>query len=65
MGFVKTEQKGHVAILTIDRPEALNALTADVLRDLGEAMDAVEANDEAYVVILTGAGRSFLALGSS
>ena len=35
MGFVKTEQKGHVAILTIDRPEALNALTADVLRDLG------------------------------
>ena len=61
MGFVKTEQKGHVAILTIDRPEALNALTADVLRDLGEAMDAVEANDEAYVVILTGAGRSFVA----
>ena len=49
MGFVKTEQKGHVAILTIDRPEALNALTADVLRDLGEAMD------------LTGAGRSFVA----
>ena len=61
MGFVKTEQKGHVAILTIDRPEALNALTADVLRDLGEAIDAVEANDEAYVVILTGAGRSFVA----
>ena len=61
MGFVMTEQKGHVAILTIDRPEALNALTADVLRDLGEAFDAVEANDEAYVVILTGAGRSFVA----
>ena len=55
------EKKDHIGILTIDRPEALNALTADVLRDLGEAMDAVEANDEAYVVILTGAGRSFVA----
>lgn len=61
MGFVKTEQKGHVAILTIDRQEALNALSADVLKDLSAALDDVAANDEAYVVVITGAGRSFVA----
>ena len=61
MGFVKLEQQGHVGILTIDRPEALNALNSQVLTDLDAAIDEVAANDEIYVVILTGAGRSFVA----
>ena len=45
----------------MNRPEALNALNEQVLRDLDAALDAVEANDEVLVVILTGAGRSFVA----
>ena len=45
----------------MNRPEALNALNEQVLRDLNAALDAVEANDEVLVVILTGAGRSFVA----
>ena len=61
MGFVKVEQQGHVGILTIDRQEALNALNSQVLSDLDAAIDEVAANDEIYVVILTGAGRSFVA----
>ena len=61
MGFVKLEQQGHIGILTIDRQEALNALNSQVLSDLDAAIDAVAANDEIYVVILTGAGRSFVA----
>ena len=61
MGFVKIEQQGHVGILTIDRQEALNALNSQVLNDLDAAIDEVAANDEIYVVILTGAGRSFVA----
>lgn len=61
MGFVKLEQQGHVGILTIDRQEALNALNSQVLSDLDAALDQVEANEEIYVVILTGAGRSFVA----
>lgn len=61
MGFVKLEQQGHVGILTIDRQEALNALNSQVLTDLDAAIDEIAANDEIYVVILTGAGRSFVA----
>ena len=61
MGFVKVEQQGHVGIMTIDRQEALNALNSQVLSDLDAAIDEVAANDDIYVVILTGAGRSFVA----
>lgn len=61
MAFVELEKQGHVGILTVNRPEALNALNSQVLADLGAAVDAVEADQEIYVVILTGAGRSFVA----
>ncbi len=61
MGFVKLEQQGHIGILTIDRQEALNALNSKVLTELSAAIDEIEANAEIYVVILTGAGRSFVA----
>ena len=42
MSFVKYEQKDQVAVLTIDRPEALNALNTQVLCDLDEAIAKVE-----------------------
>ena len=61
MSFVKFEQQGPEAILTIDRPEALNALNSQVLSDLDEAITKVEAADDVFAVILTGAGRSFVA----
>lgn len=61
MGFIKVEQQGHVGVMTINRPEALNALNTEVLADLKTALDEVEANEDIYVVILTGEGRSFVA----
>ncbi len=61
MAYVKLEQQGHVGILSIDRPEALNALNSEVLSDLSKALDDIETNDDIYVVVLTGAGRSFVA----
>ena len=61
MSYVKLEQQGAVAILTIERPEALNALNSQVLCDLDEAITKVEAAEDIHVVILTGAGRSFVA----
>ena len=61
MAFVELEKQGHVGILTINRPEALNALNSQVLTDLDVMIDQVEADAEIYVVILTGAGRSFVA----
>lgn len=61
MSFVNFEQQGAVAILTINRPEALNALNSQVLSDLDEAIAKVEAADDVHAVIITGAGRSFVA----
>ena len=61
MALVTLEQQGSVGILTIDRPEALNALNSAVLAELDAAITAVEQNDGIRAVILTGAGRSFVA----
>ncbi len=61
MSFVKVEKQGHIAVMTISRPEALNALNSQVLTDLDAAIDQVENDAEVYVAILTGDGRSFVA----
>lgn len=61
MAFVKLERQGHVGVMTISRPEALNALNSQVLTDLDAAIDQAEKDGEIYVVILTGDGRSFVA----
>ena len=61
MSFVKVEKQGHVAVMTISRPEALNALNSQVLTDLDAAIDQVEQDAEVYVAVLTGDGRSFVA----
>ncbi len=61
MGFVKLERQGHIGVLTIDRAEALNALNSAVLEELDRVLDEIEADEGLYVVILTGAGRAFVA----
>lgn len=61
MSFVTLEAKGSIGILTMNRPEALNALNEQVLRDLAAALDQAAAQEEILVLILTGAGRSFVA----
>ncbi len=51
-----------IGVLTINRPKALNALNAAVMRDLDQALSDIEANDDIKVVILTGSGeKSFVA----
>ncbi len=61
MSFVNFEQQGAVAILTIDRPKALNALNPDVLADLKAAFEGIDQNT-VRCVVLTGAGdKSFVA----
>ena len=53
------EKRGQVALLTLSRPEKLNALSAG-LRDASlEALDAVRNDDDIRVAIITGAGRGF------
>lgn len=50
-----------VATVTMNRPDALNAITPTMLAELNEAADHVAADDSATVVVLTGAGRAFSA----
>ena len=52
MGFVDYEVDGHVAVITINRPKALNALNEDVLKDIEAAFDAVDLS-EIRAIILT------------
>lgn len=61
MEFINYEVENAVAVLTINRPKALNALNSAVLDELNEALDAVDL-DEVRALILTGAGeKSFVA----
>ena len=61
MSFVLYETEGAVGIITINRPEALNALNSSVLDELGAVLDAVDL-DSIRALILTGAGeKSFVA----
>lgn len=55
------EVKDGIAILTLNRSLAHNAITMNMRKLLGEALDGVNENEDARVVILTGAGRSFCA----
>ncbi len=50
---------GHVAILTLNRPEAMNAMSVAMLTDLATALKSYAADDEAWVGVLCGAGRAF------
>ena len=61
MGLVKYEQDGFVGVITINRPEALNALNADVVKDLDAVLDSIDLNTTRALVV-TGAGeKSFVA----
>ena len=50
---------GHVATITYNRPDALNAINADMRRDLNDAFSRFRDDEEAWVAIVTGSGRAF------
>ena len=61
MGFVKYEQDGFVGVITINRPEALNALNTEVIQDLAAVLDSIDLGTT-RVLVVTGAGeKSFVA----
>lgn len=55
------DKAGGLAVLTLNRPQRLNALSLDLRRALFETFAALQADGETRVVILTGAGRAFSA----
>lgn len=55
------ERDGHTLIVTMNRPEARNALSGEMMRIMSEAWDEVNSNPDVRVAILTGAGGHFCA----
>ncbi|PYN08900.1 MAG: hypothetical protein DME02_05855 [Candidatus Rokuibacteriota bacterium] len=58
-----SERDGGIATITLNRPQALNALDLVMRRELASVLDEVEADEAARVMILTGAGGNFCAGG--
>jgi enoyl-CoA hydratase len=59
--YLQYEVDGNIAVITIDRPDALNALNADLLFELSAAFDLAEADYNVRALIITGTGRAFIA----
>ena len=60
---VLRERRGHVELLTINRPEARNAMNRAAAIALGGALDECEGDDDVWVVVLTGAGDKAFSAG--
>jgi E-phenylitaconyl-CoA hydratase len=61
MSLATYEVDGHIATITYNRPEALNAINAQMRRDLNAAFARFRDDDDAWVGVVTGAGRAFCA----
>ena len=55
------ETRGNVGLITLNRPEALNALSSPLMAELTEALDAFEADDAIGAMVLTGSEKAFAA----
>ncbi len=64
MQYTKLTIESPIAVVTIDRPECLNALNSQVYRDIIEALQNVQSRNDVRVVILTGAGDKAFAAGA-
>jgi len=61
MKYVAYEKRERVAIISLSRPEKLNALNREVLADLRKALEEAERDPEVRAVVITGTGKSFCA----
>ena len=53
------EKTGQIVKVTLNRPDVLNAISDEMVKEIRLAVDEADADPEVRVVILTGAGRSF------
>ena len=58
---ILVEKRGRVGLVTLNRPKALNALNAALIGELGQALDAFEADDGVGCIVLTGGEKAFAA----
>ena len=58
---IKTETRGRVGLITLHRPDALNALNAELVGELGEAVRAFDADENIGCIVVTGSEKAFAA----
>ncbi|MEK9899616.1 MAG: enoyl-CoA hydratase [Rhodospirillaceae bacterium] len=58
---IEIETNGHVGVITLNRPKALNALCDALVAELGQALDAFEADENVGCIVLTGSEKAFAA----
>ncbi|SDG09732.1 MULTISPECIES: enoyl-CoA hydratase [Thalassobaculum] len=58
---ILTETRGSVALITLNRPKALNALSSPLMAELGDALLAADANAEIGCIVVTGSEKAFAA----
>jgi len=61
MSYIKSTLEDGIRSIVIDKPESLNALDTQVIKELSDEIDKVYNNNQIKVVILTGAGKAFVA----
>jgi crotonobetainyl-CoA hydratase len=61
---VLAERRGHILVITLNRPEARNAVNKDVILGVGRAMEAAESDDTIWAVVITGAGDKAFCAGA-
>ena len=61
MNYIQSTTENGIYTLTISRPEALNALNGELIRELSGMIEQIEGDPGVRVVVITGAGRSFVA----
>jgi len=64
MKYIQLEPQGEIALLRINRPEALNAMNIDVIAELSRTVDIVGADESIKVVLITGAGEKSFCAGA-
>ncbi len=58
---ILVETRGHVGLITLNRPKALNALSSPLMAELTEALDVFEADNNIRAMVLTGSEKAFAA----
>ena len=61
---IKTDRRDRVAIITLNRPEVLNALSLQLVREVNEAVTEMEQDDDVGAIILTGSGERAFSAGA-
>ena len=58
---ITVETRDHVGLITLDRPKAMNALNSELMRELGDALEKLDADETVGAIVITGSEKAFAA----